>query len=80
VSASLRKVAEKIWLALPTSAVPLMTPPLSVMVPETPMPTGLGPPNSGLASGLEVWRFVMPKRDAQRQRVRLTANRGDRST
>ena len=22
------------------------------------MPTGLGPPNSGLASGLEVWRWT----------------------
>ena len=32
----------KIWLALPTSAVPSMTAAVSVKVPETPMPTGLG--------------------------------------
>ena len=55
-SASLCSVAPKIWLAFPTSAVPFMMPRVSVKVPETPMPTGLGPPNSGLASGLEVWR------------------------
>jgi hypothetical protein len=54
----LRSVAEKIWLALPTSAVPLMSPLVSVKVPETPTPTALGPPNSGLASGLEVWRWT----------------------
>ena len=58
VSASLRNVALKIWLALPTSAVPFMTAALSVKVPETPTPTGLGPPNSGLASGLLVWRWI----------------------
>ena len=57
-SASLRSVALKIWLALPTSAVPSITAAVSVKVPETPMPTGLGPPNSGLASGLEVWRWT----------------------
>jgi signal transduction histidine kinase len=55
-SASLRSVALKIWLALPTRAVPSMTAAVSVKVPETPTPTGLGPPNSGLASGLLVWR------------------------
>jgi hypothetical protein len=33
----------KIWLALPTSAVPFITPAVSVKVPETPIPTGLGP-------------------------------------
>ena len=50
MSASLCSVAPKIWLALPTSAVPFMVPRVSVKVPETPMPTGLGPPNSGLSS------------------------------
>ena len=51
----MRKVAAKIWLALPTSAVPFMTAELSVKVPVTPIPTADGPPNSGLASGLDVW-------------------------
>ena len=35
-------MALKIWLALPTSAVPLISAAVSVNVPETPMPTGLG--------------------------------------
>ena len=34
---------------LPTSAVPFMVPRVSVKVPDTPMPTGFGPPNSGLS-------------------------------
>ena len=51
-------MALKIWLALPTSAVPFITAAVLVKVPETPTPTGLGPPNSGLASGLEVWRWT----------------------
>ena len=42
-------MAPKIWLALPTSAVPFMVAAVSVKVPETPMPTGLGPPNKGLS-------------------------------
>ena len=54
LSASLRSVAPKMWLAFPTSAVPFMTAVVSVNVPETPMPTGVGPPNNGLASGLLV--------------------------
>ena len=40
MSASLCSVAPKIWLALPTSAVPFMLPRVSVKVPDTPMPTG----------------------------------------
>ena len=35
-------MAPKIWLALPTSAVPFITPRVSVKLPDTPTPTGLG--------------------------------------
>jgi signal transduction histidine kinase len=52
--ASLRSVAPKIWLALPTSAVPFMTPAVSVKVPETPMPTGAGRRTADWRRG---WRY-----------------------
>ena len=39
MSESLCSVAPKIWLALPTSAVPFMLPRVSVNVPETPIPS-----------------------------------------
>src|ERR1044072_1056794 len=51
LSASLRKVAPKIWLAFPTSAVPFMTAVVSVKVPVTPMPTGGGPRDKGVSVG-----------------------------
>ena len=44
-------MALKIWLALPTSAVPFISAAVSVNVPETPMPTGLGPAEQRIGVG-----------------------------